>query len=100
MLHDMTIVKPVKDILAELVQKDEESQALVTLAYSFAEHAHRDQKRYSGEPYFLHSAQVGYSLAQIGMDAATVATLLKMSAPPRPRSKKNSAKKYCPWSTA
>jgi GTP pyrophosphokinase len=73
MLHDMTIVKPVKDILAELVQKDEESQALVTLAYSFAEHAHRDQKRYSGEPYFLHSAQVGYSLAQIGMDAATVA---------------------------
>lgn len=69
----MVQVKSLKDILNVLHSKDEADKALVTNAYMFAERAHANQKRYSGEPYFLHLAEVGYLLADIGMDAPTVA---------------------------
>lgn len=46
---------------------------LVSRAYHFAEKAHENQKRYSGDPYFIHTAAVGYSLAELGMDAHTIA---------------------------
>lgn len=73
MIHRMTPVKPLSDILAAMQSKDEKDVALVTKAYGFAEKAHEPQKRYSGEPYFIHIAQVGFSIAEIGMDAQTIA---------------------------
>ena len=50
-----------------------EDIALVEKAYAFSENAHKDHKRYSGEPYFIHPAAVAKHLAQLGMDADTVA---------------------------
>ncbi len=47
--------------------KDAKDVALVTSAYEFAQTAHKDQKRYSGDPYFTHTAEVGYLLAAAGM---------------------------------
>lgn len=53
-----------------------EDEALVEKAYVFAEHAHKNHKRYSGEPYFTHPAAVAKQLAEFGMDAATIAAAL------------------------
>ena len=50
-----------------------EDKALICKAYAFAENAHKDHTRYSGEPYFIHPAAVAKYLAQTGMDAQTVA---------------------------
>ena len=66
-------VKNLKEILNELPADDAAGRDLVTRAYAFAEDAHKEQKRYSGEPYFIHVAAVAHSLAEIGMDATTVA---------------------------
>ncbi len=65
--------RPVKAILSEMTSKSPEDVSLVTRAYDFAEEAHRPQKRYSGDPYFVHTAEVGFYLAQVGMDAAAIA---------------------------
>lgn len=69
----MGSVRPLEGILNELPTEDTAGRELVSRAYAFAEDAHKDQKRYSGEPYFLHVAEVAYSLARIGMDAKTIA---------------------------
>lgn len=71
----MTQVKPraLKDILSTMQAKDDASIALVSKAYEFAQEAHKPQVRYSGDPYFVHPAEVGFLLAEIGMDAQTVA---------------------------
>ena len=53
--------------------KKSDDVELVTRAYEFAREAHKDQRRYSGDPYFAHLAEVAYSLARIGMDAESVA---------------------------
>src|SRR3989338_10095959 len=46
--------------------------ALVSKAYSFAENAHKNQKRYTGEPYFNHIFETAKTLAELGMGAITV----------------------------
>lgn len=73
MIQHMTTVKPLSQILSAMQSKDEKDIALVSKAYEFSERVHLPQKRYSGEPYFLHTAHVGHSLAEIGMDAETIA---------------------------
>ncbi|WP_409289462.1 RelA/SpoT family protein [Peribacillus sp. SCS-37] len=42
-------------------------------AFKFAEHAHRNQFRKSGEPYIIHPVQVAGILADLQMDASTIA---------------------------
>lgn len=69
----MEIIRPLKDILGEMTAKDATGISLVTRAYALSEKAHENQRRYSGDPYFAHPAEVGYLLASIGMDAQTVA---------------------------
>ncbi len=73
MMRSMAEVKPLNDILAAMKSTASADSALVTKAYAFAEKAHEGQKRYSGEPYFTHIAEVGFSIADIGMDAQTIA---------------------------
>ncbi len=74
-IGDMENVKicEVATILGAMVSKDARDVELVKKAYEFSKEAHKDQKRFSGDPYFLHPAEVGYSLATAGMDAATIA---------------------------
>ena len=45
---------------------------MVKKAYYFAEEAHKDQKRESGEPYFIHPVAVAEILAELGMDTNTI----------------------------
>ncbi len=47
--------------------------ALLNRAYDFAKKAHANQKRASGEEYFIHPCTVARILADLGLDAATVA---------------------------
>src|SRR3989344_7914676 len=73
----MERIRPLSDILSEMSSKNADDISLVTKAYEFSETAHKDQKRYSGDPYFLHPAEVGFLLASAGVDTrAIVAGLL------------------------
>ncbi|MEK7628234.1 MAG: HD domain-containing protein [Patescibacteria group bacterium] len=69
----MLSVKSCNDILKEAPYLDDAGRELIKRAYLFAEKAHTTHTRYSGEPYFVHPAQVGFSLAHVGMDAHTIA---------------------------
>src|SRR5580698_7749719 len=65
--------KPLKEILDAMASKDAKDIDLVSEAYEFSEIAHKEQKRYSGDPYFVHPAEVGFLLAEAGLDAHTIA---------------------------
>ena len=45
-------------------------------AYAYAEEAHANQKRASGEPYFIHPCEVANILMDLGLDAAGIAAAL------------------------
>ncbi len=49
---------------------------LLRRAYKLAAEAHRDQRRKSGEPYIVHPVAVAAILADLGMDAQTLAAAL------------------------
>jgi len=67
------IPRPVSEIVAAMSSKEKADADLVTRAYDFAQKAHEGQKRYSGSPYFTHCAEVGFLLAQAGMDPPAIA---------------------------
>ena len=47
--------------------------ALLKRAHDFAKKAHANQKRASGEDYFIHPCTVAQILIDLGLDSATVA---------------------------
>jgi len=49
------------------------ARGLIQRAYAMAEQAHAGQVRKSGEPYIQHPLAVAFLLAEIGMDADTIA---------------------------
>ncbi len=69
----MTAIKSLNEIVQHMRDRDGDAVALVTKAYECAQRAHEGQKRFSGEPYFTHVAEVGYLLADAGMDSRSVA---------------------------
>jgi GTP diphosphokinase / guanosine-3',5'-bis(diphosphate) 3'-diphosphatase len=46
--------------------------ALIERAYSYAQWAHRNQRRRSGEPYFVHPAGVAGIIAELRLDTASI----------------------------
>ncbi len=66
----MPAIKEILDLMSSPTKEDIE---LVTKAYNYAENAHKDQKRYSGEPYFGHLVETAKNLADIGMGSTTIA---------------------------
>ena len=62
-----------KDILDLMNGPSAEDTALVEKAYAFVAEAHKDHKRFSGEPYLLHLEETAKGLAALGMSAKTVA---------------------------
>ncbi|MSR70814.1 bifunctional (p)ppGpp synthetase/guanosine-3',5'-bis(diphosphate) 3'-pyrophosphohydrolase [Candidatus Kaiserbacteria bacterium] len=66
-------METVKDILQKMGAPTEEDLALVERAYTFAAEAHKDHKRFSGEPYLVHLVATAKNLAELGMGAKTVA---------------------------
>lgn len=65
----MADVKEILSLVNGINKKDEE---LIQKAADFAEKAHKDQKRMSGEPYFVHVFETAKILATLGMDATTI----------------------------
>ncbi len=53
-----------------------EDEKLLVKAYEYAKAAHANQKRASGEPYFIHPCEVAEILMDLGLDAATIAAAL------------------------
>ena len=49
---------------------------MVLKAYEYAKQAHANQKRASGEPYFIHPCAVADILMELGLDGATIAAAL------------------------
>lgn len=70
---DSATPRPLKEILAAMTSKMDTDVSLVSRAYEFSREAHKDQKRYSGDNYFIHPAEVGFLLAQAGLDAHAIA---------------------------
>jgi GTP pyrophosphokinase len=63
----------VEIILSLLTKATKEEKELVKKACLFAKEAHGNQKRLSGEFYFNHLFETAKSLAELGMDATSVA---------------------------
>ena len=55
---------------------DVEERSMLQKAYDFAQAAHANQKRASGEPYFIHPCAVAEILMDLGLDKATIAAAL------------------------
>src|SRR6185503_19983691 len=68
----------VKEMLRHYPDGDAE---LRRRAYLYAVEAHVGQKRVSGEPYVTHPAAVGMLIAELGMEAATIAATLLHDVP-------------------
>lgn len=62
----------VEEIIAQLNNPSGSDCDLIRKAYDFAATAHKEHKRYSGEPYMTHTAAVGYKLAAMGMGPRTI----------------------------
>jgi len=65
--------RPLAEILAAMSGVSDTDTAFITKAYEFSRDAHGEQKRYSGDPYFTHPAEVGYLLATAGLDSQAIA---------------------------
>ena len=50
----------------------EKEKELLNKAFVFAQNAHLEQKRMSGEPYFIHPFETAKILASLGMDTQTI----------------------------
>lgn len=62
----------IKELLSKMSNVSKEDGVLIQRAYDFALDAHKDQKRFSGEPYFNHAFATASILAEIGMSAVVV----------------------------
>ncbi|HLD21449.1 MAG TPA: RelA/SpoT family protein, partial [Patescibacteria group bacterium] len=81
--HTNTLTKnnlTIRDLL-RLAKKNNLDVDLIQLAYEFAEKAHKNQKRKSGEPYIVHPLAVAYLLVELGLDSETVAAGLLHDVP-------------------
>ncbi|HEY1483746.1 MAG TPA: HD domain-containing protein, partial [Candidatus Acidoferrum sp.] len=66
-----------EELLVKLkTNRPSEDPWLVRRAYEIAAERHRDQFRYSGEPYVSHLLEVGHILADMRMDATALAAAL------------------------
>jgi len=61
-----------KDILNLIKSNSKKDIDLVGRAFDFSQKAHQEQKRFSGEPYFVHALETAKILADLGMTATTV----------------------------
>jgi RelA/SpoT family (p)ppGpp synthetase len=63
-------------ILEALPDLSQNEQALIERAFERASRAHEGQFRKSGQPYIMHSVAVAQILADMGLDATTIAAAL------------------------
>lgn len=63
----------IEDITKLMRRPSVRDLAVVSRAFAFAKEAHRDHKRYSGEPYFMHLFETAKLIAELGAGASAVA---------------------------
>jgi len=61
------VIMGVKDITSLMDNPSKVDVELIERAYTFAENAHKDHKRKSGDPYFIHLFETAKTLAEFGM---------------------------------
>src|SRR5690625_53282 len=66
-------VLTLEDVIERASYLSDEEIDLITRAFDFAYQAHQGQYRRSGEPYIIHPVQVAAILANLGLDAETIA---------------------------
>src|SRR5581483_4032454 len=66
-------MEEVREVLEKMTSSTKADLALVEKAYHFAAEAHKDHKRFSGEPYLTHLVETSRELAKTGMSAKVVA---------------------------
>lgn len=62
----------IEKLLSKIKEYSNSDTTVVELAYDFAKKAHGEQKRASGESYFVHVFEVAYILAELKMDLSTI----------------------------
>ncbi|XWX05198.1 bifunctional (p)ppGpp synthetase/guanosine-3',5'-bis(diphosphate) 3'-pyrophosphohydrolase [Aggregatilineales bacterium SYSU G02658] len=68
-----SIPRDLQSLLSALKNLSVSDQQLIEKAYYYAENAHQGMVRNSGEPYFTHCVAVATILAELHMDAETIA---------------------------
>ena len=63
----------VKDITNILKNSSGDDVRLISRAFDFAVKGHEGQKRFSGDPYFVHPYETAKTLARLQLDAVTIA---------------------------
>lgn len=73
-MNENTLTTPrVDDLISIMSKPNEADKALIRKAFAFAQVAHKEHTRNSGEPYFNHLFATATALAELDMDAPTVA---------------------------
>ncbi|MDD5606660.1 MAG: HD domain-containing protein [Candidatus Pacebacteria bacterium] len=65
----MLDIKEITNLVKSFSPEDIE---LISRAFNFAKERHADQKRFSGEPYFIHVFETAKTLAELGMSPITI----------------------------
>ena len=76
-LYELGVLRSYRALLRTVKKKNPAADlGLVKRAFEFAARAHKPQKRLSGEPYIIHPVEVARTLAEQGLDTATIAAAL------------------------
>ncbi len=65
----MSSVKEITNLISSLPKEDFE---LIEKAFEFSKKAHEEQKRFSGDPYFVHPCETAKLLAELKMSPVTI----------------------------
>src|SRR3989344_3910364 len=63
---------PTDEIVSAMLSPTAKNRERIQQAYDFAEKAHGEEKRKSGEPYIIHPRSIAVTLAKLGMDTDTI----------------------------
>lgn len=71
------VIRMLDDLLGKIDENcNNVNKDIIIKAYKYAEGAHKEQKRVSGEPYIVHPVKVASILAEMGLDENTIAASL------------------------
>lgn len=72
----MQTINPTLEKILKNQKYKENDRVIITQAFAFAKKAHLGQKRISGEDYIAHPLRAAEFLAELGLDASTIAACL------------------------
>ena len=76
-MQEAKVQYTIDDIINKMKKNNRKTDTkLILKAYNYAKESHAGQLRKSGEPYIIHPVQVAYTLAELGLDDATICAAL------------------------